>query len=113
MEVKNLTFGYGDTPVLRDISFKVEEGKITTLLGANGCGKSTLFYLMTKNLMPDSGSILLNGTDIRSMGLRDFARQVSIVHQNNIASQDITVEKLVGYGRTPYAHMMKGFTEED
>ena len=47
------------------------------------------------------------------MGLRDFARQVSIVHQNNIASQDITVEKLVGYGRTPYAHMMKGFTEED
>ena len=68
MEVKNLTFGYGDTPVLRDISFKVEEGKITTLLGANGCGKSTLFYLMTKNLMPDSGSILLNGTDIRSWG---------------------------------------------
>lgn len=113
MEVKNLTFGYGAEPVLKDISFKVADGKITTLLGANGCGKSTLFYIMTKNLVPDSGSVLLNGTDIREMGLRDFARQVSIVHQNNTASQDITVEKLVSYGRTPYMHMMKGFTDED
>lgn len=113
MEVKNLTFSYGAEPVLQDISFKVAEGKITTLLGANGCGKSTLFYLMTKNLTPDSGAVLLDGRDIRTMGLREFARQVSIVHQHNTASQDITVEKLVGYGRTPYTHMMKGYGSED
>lgn len=70
MEVKNLTFGYGAEPVLKDISFKVADGKITTLLGANGCGKSTLFYIMTKNLVPDSGSVLLNGKDIRRWGPR-------------------------------------------
>ena len=113
MEVKNLTFGYGKEPVLNNISFQVEPGKITTLLGANGCGKSTLFYLMTKNLTPDSGQILLDGKDIRNMNLREFAQKVSIVHQNNTASQDITVEKLVSYGRTPYAHLMRGFSDED
>ena len=113
MEVKNLTFGYGKEPVLNNISFQVENGKITTLLGANGCGKSTLFYLMTKNLTPDSGQILLDGKDIRNMNLREFAQKVSIVHQNNTASQDITVEKLVSYGRTPYAHLMRGFSDED
>lgn len=114
MEVKNLTFGYvSGKPVLKDVSFRVSEGKITTLLGANGCGKSTLFYLMTKNLTPDSGEILLDGQNIRTMGLRDFARRVSIVHQHNTASNDITVEKLVSYGRTPHSRMLRGQTEED
>ena len=49
MEVRNLSFSYGKQKVLKDVSLKIEEGKITTILGANGCGKSTLFSLMTKN----------------------------------------------------------------
>ena len=49
MEVRNLFFSYGKNKVLKDTSFKIEEGKITTIMGANGCGKSTLFNLMTKN----------------------------------------------------------------
>lgn len=57
---------------------------------------------MTKNLKPKNGGISLNGTDISQMKLRDFARQVAIVHQYNTAPSDITVEKLVAYGRTPY-----------
>lgn len=113
MEVRNLTFGYGDEPVLRDISFQVAKGKVTTLLGANGCGKSTLFSLMTKNLTPDQGSVFLEGSNIGQMNLKEFARKVSIVHQNNTASADITVEKLIGYGRMPYVRMMKGYTGED
>lgn len=113
MEVKNLSFSYGKNKILDDISFQVEMGKITTIMGANGCGKSTLFSLMTKNLVPDKGKIYLNGKNIRNMKLKDFARKVSIVHQYNSSSSDITVEKLVSYGRTPYAKMMQSKKEED
>ena len=103
--VKNLSFAYGKQQVLKHLDLELHEGKITTLIGANGCGKSTLFNLMTKNLRPDEGGILLRGGDIAGMRLKDFAKEVSIVHQYNTAPVDLSVEKLVGYGRTPYHTM--------
>lgn len=103
--VKDLSFAYAKQPVLQKLNVQFREGKITTLIGANGCGKSTLFHLMTKNLKPNAGKILLEGEDIQSIRPRDFARQVSIVHQYNTAPADLSVEKLVSYGRTPYHTM--------
>ena len=55
--VKNLSFSYGKQQVLNGLDFSLHEGRITTLIGANGCGKSTLFNLMTKNLKPDQGEV--------------------------------------------------------
>lgn len=101
-EVQSLSFSYGTNRVIQDLSVKISKEKVTTLIGANGCGKSTLFNLMTKNLKLQSGKILLNGVDIAQIKLRDFAKQSAIVHQYNTAPEDITVEKLVAYGRTPY-----------
>ena len=103
--VKNLSFAYGKQQVLKNLDLELHEGKITTLIGANGCGKSTLFHLMTKNLRPDEGEIFLRDGDIAGMRLKDFAKEVSIVHQYNTAPVDLSVEKLVGYGRTPYHTM--------
>ena len=100
-EIEKLNFSYGDNQVIRDLSVNISRGKITTLIGANGCGKSTLFNLMTKNLRIAGGSIRLDSTDISDIKLRDFAKRVAIVHQYNTAPDDISVEKLVGYGRTP------------
>ena len=113
MEVRNLSFSYGKNRVLKDTSFKIEEGKITTILGANGCGKSTLFNLMTKNLYPGRGSIFLYGKNIQNLTLKEFARKVSIVHQYNTSADDITVERLVSFGRTPHMKLMQGRSEED
>ena len=101
-EIRNLSFAYDDKPVLQGVNITIPKGKITTLLGPNGCGKSTLFQLLTKNLAPGEGEILLEGVPIRDMSLRDFARRVAIVHQHNTAPGDITVEQLVAYGRIPY-----------
>jgi iron complex transport system ATP-binding protein len=101
-QVNNLGFSYGSNRVIDNLSVGIPRGKITTLIGANGCGKSTLFNLMTKNLKADHGEILLNSVDISQIKLKDFAKQVAIVHQYNTAPNDITVEKLVGYGRTPH-----------
>lgn len=100
--VKNLCFSYGKHEVIKDLSFDLHEGKITTLIGANGCGKSTLFNLMTKNLKPNTGIIELDEKDIAEIKLKDFAKSVAIVHQYNTAPLDLTVEKLISYGRNPY-----------
>lgn len=89
------------------MNFEVEKGKVTTLIGANGCGKSTLFHLMTRNLKPDQGEILLEGENISQLKLKEFARKAAIVHQYNTAPNDLTVEKLVSYGRVPYHRIGK------
>lgn len=104
-QIRGLSFAYGKHTVLKGLDLDLHAGRITTLIGANGCGKSTLFHLMTKNLRPDAGRILLRDQDIFACRLRDFARQVAIVHQYNTAPADLSVEKLVAYGRTPYQTM--------
>lgn len=101
-DIKGLTFSYGTNEVIKGLDLSIKQGKVTTLIGANGCGKSTLFNLITKNLRPQRGEIRLEGKDISHVKLKDFARQVAIVHQYNTAPADISVEKLVAFGRTPY-----------
>ncbi|MBP1737679.1 MAG: transporter ATP-binding protein [Oscillospiraceae bacterium] len=111
--VENLTFAYDAQPVLRNVSLTLQKGAITTLIGANGCGKTTLLKLMTKNLKPDSGRIRLEGTDLRSMSLKDLARRAAIVHQKNTAPDDLTVRRLVSYGRLPYTSPLRSQTGKD
>ena len=113
MDVKNLHFSYeDDKPILDGVSFSLEQGKITTLMGANGCGKSTLLKLMSKNLTPKSGEILLEGKSVTTYSLKRFAKEVAIVHQKNSAPDDLTVEKLVAYGRIPYTNLLKSGGQE-
>lgn len=92
----------GGRRIFHGLDLELREGIVTTLIGANGSGKSTLFNLMTKNLKPGDGTIKLRGGDVTQLRLRDFARLVAIVHQKNAAPADLSVEKVVGYGR--YAH---------
>lgn len=107
VSVEHLSFSYGNGPVLRDLSVEIRGGVITTLLGANGCGKSTLLQLMTKNLRPGTGTIHLEGTDLDQISLKEFAKRVAIVHQKNTAPEDLTVERLVSYGRLPYSSIFR------
>ena len=114
--VRGLGFAYGGraackggaaaggrgTRIFDGLDLDIREGVVTTLIGANGSGKSTLFNLLTKNLKPRSGSIFLRAGDISALRLKDFAKLVAIVHQRNSAPGDLSVEKLVGYGRYPF-----------
>ena len=104
----------GRKVVFDRLDLEVREGVVTTLIGANGSGTSTLFNLLTKNLAPQEGSIFLRGGDVSSLRLADFARLVAIVHQRNTAPADLAVEQLVGYGRFPYRRRGRAAaTEED
>ncbi|MDR1065029.1 MAG: ABC transporter ATP-binding protein, partial [Oscillospiraceae bacterium] len=108
-----LSFSYGENRVLDGVSFTLKPGAVTTLMGANACGKTTLLNLLTKNLRPDSGRVLLGGADISGIRLRDFARRAAIVHQKNSAPDDLPVKKLVAYGRIPHSSMLRGRTDGD
>ena len=95
------------------INFKIKKGTTLGVVGESGCGKSTLFSLMTKNLSPGKGKIFLKGKNILNLRLNEFARRVAIVHQYNTASDDITVERLVSFGRTPHLGVMGAKGEDD
>ena len=112
LSIKNLKFSYGDHEVLRGLSAEIKSGAVTTLMGANGCGKTTLLSLLTKNLKPAEGSILLDGQNLAGISLKDFARRAAIVHQKNAAPNDLTVEKLVSYGRLPYSSIFRVSLDE-
>lgn len=113
MEIRNIEFSYGKHKVLDGISFNIMNEKVTTLIGANGCGKSTLFNVMTKNLKSQSGEVMLNNKNISDIPLKSFARQVAIVHQYNTAPSDISAEKLISYGRTAYGGIKRNRSEDE
>lgn len=104
-EIKNLSFSYDKDKVIDNLSLTIKPDGVTTIIGANGCGKSTLFNLMTKNLRYDSGEIKFLGEDVSKIKLRELAKKLAIVHQQNTIPFDVTVEKLVGYGRVPYENL--------
>ncbi|TAN41868.1 MAG: ABC transporter ATP-binding protein [Nitrospirae bacterium] len=64
LEIKNINVFYGDVQVIRDISFKVNEGEIVALVGANGAGKSTTLKTISGLVKPESGEIIFNGTHL-------------------------------------------------
>jgi len=114
MEVKNITFSYQDDVVrLNDVNCSIEKGKVTTIIGPNGSGKSTLLGVMSNVLRPQKGGVVLDGKELHQYKLKELARTLGVVHQNNIAPDDITVEKLVYYGRLPYRGTFSPYSDQD
>lgn len=112
--LRGLEFSYGKDRLFDGLDLEVAEGCITTIIGANGCGKTTLFNLMTKSLKPACGTIEFRGVSLSDIRPKEYARSVAIVHQYNTAPDDLSVEKLVGYGRTPHhAFGMSSNPEQD
>lgn len=113
MEIKNVSFSYGDKRVLHNISCNLAHGKMTTFIGANGSGKTTLLRILSRSLMPGDGEVLLEGKRISQYKAKQYARLVAMVHQKNHAPADLTVRSLVSYGRIPYSGVFGGLTTKD
>jgi len=91
---ENLTVGYGDTPILRDVDLTVEEGEIVGIVGKNGAGKTTLMKALMGLLEPMSGTVSYNGTDITGWTADRRARNgIGYIPQSRDVFPDLTVEK--------------------
>lgn len=114
MEIKEITFSYDDkVRRLHHINAAVKKGEITTIIGPNGCGKSTLMGVLTNNLVPEGGSVVLDGKILNKYKPKELAKRLGVVHQHNIAPDDMTVEKLAFYGRLPYQKTFSPHSDED
>lgn len=108
-DVKNAVFGYDKrTTVINELNAQIQEGEIAAIIGPNGCGKTTLFGLLSKTFALRSGEIVFRGKPITEYRMKDFARLVSVVHQYNTVPEDMTVKNLVAIGRTPYHNSIFG-----
>ena len=111
-ELQRVAVGYDEKPLLQNISFAVQNGQITTLVGTNGCGKTTLLKAIARQLPLLEGKILLQGRSIQEYDRKEFARAAAFMPQvRNIP--EITVRGLVSHGRFPYLGLSRQMTTKD
>ena len=113
LEADALTLGYGDTDVVRELDLRVPTGKVTVIVGANACGKSTLLRGLARLLRPRSGAVLLDGADIHRTPTRQVARTLGLLPQDPVAPEGVTVADLVARGRHPHHGALGRWTSQD
>lgn len=108
VEVKQLSFAFDEAkPICRHFSFSIRQGKMTAILGPNGCGKTTLLKLICRLLTPQQGEIYLEGIPIQSLNTKMLARKITYVPQEISPLFSLSVIDFVLMGRAPY---LKGFS---
>ena len=112
IELKNLTVGYGGKTVLRDVSLAFPPGKVTVLLGPNGCGKSTLMKTALGLLPRQGGEILYDGVELDRLTTRQVACKAAYLAQSR-EIPSITVRRMVLHGRFPYLDYPRRYRAED
>jgi len=113
LQINDLSVGYQDHKVIENIDLSIEQGKVYSIIGPNGCGKTTLMRTISRSIKPSSGTVLLDGQNIFKMSTRLVAQKIGILSQNNATMSDITVRTLVQYGRFAHKKWWCGGSGED
>ena len=117
LHTKNLSIGYTSKKevltIASDINISLIKGKLITLIGGNGIGKSTLLRTITAIQTPISGEIKLNNKDIFSIENSVLAQQQSLVLTDKLPSSNLTVWELIALGRQPYTNWIGTLSDED
>ncbi|MBT3159468.1 ABC transporter ATP-binding protein [Streptomyces sp. CHA1] len=113
LTAEELTLGYADRTVIDSLDLAVEPGRITVIVGANACGKSTLLRSMSRLLAPRAGRVLLDGRQVHRFPAKELARTMGLLPQSPLAPEGITVSDLVGRGRHPHRGVFSRWSRED
>lgn len=101
ISLEHISFSYGDVPVLKDVSFTIPKGKVTSIIGTNGAGKSTVIKLLERMYQPSEGVIRFGDTDIQTYRLADWRGAFALVAQNSpLLSGTVRENILYGVDRT-------------
>lgn len=113
LKASGLHLGYAEREIVTDLNLTVPPGKLSVIVGANACGKSTLLRGFARLLSPSKGAVYLDGKPIHQMPTRDVATLLGVLPQSPIAPDAITVADLVGRGRYPHQGWFRRWTVED
>ncbi|MES2666498.1 MAG: ABC transporter ATP-binding protein [Pseudomonadota bacterium] len=112
-DVQDLTLRLGGKPVLHGITARLPDSGITGIIGANGCGKTTLLRCLAGVLRPDAGRVLHGGTDLANLPPRQRAQTIALLPQSATAPPGLTVRQLVARGRTPWLRPFQPMSRTD
>ena len=101
IKAQNISVSINEKEIVHGISLDIPEGKVTAIIGPNGCGKSTTLKALSR-ILPYKGSITFKGQEMSTLSQREFAKCLAILTQSPQAPSDLTVNDLVEMGRFPH-----------
>ena len=113
LRAEGVTLGYDGIDIVHGLDVAIPDGRITVIVGANACGKSTLLRGLARLLRPRGGVVLLDGQAISRLPTREVATRLGILPQQPIAPDGITVAELVARGRHPHQRWFRQFSHDD
>ena len=114
LAAERLVAGYGDRTVVENLDLAIAHGRITAIVGANACGKSTLLRAMSRLLLPPrEGRVVLDGKAVHRTPAKELARTLGLLPQSPIAPEGIAVADLVGRGRHPHQGVFTRWSRKD
>jgi iron complex transport system ATP-binding protein len=108
-----ITLAYDEHEVVRELDLDVPPGMITAVVGANGCGKSTLVRALARLMRPRQGCVLLDGQSIARLPSKEVALRLGILPQSPVAPEGLAVADLVARGRYPHQKLFRQWSRED
>lgn len=113
IQTEKINIAYDKHLIVEGLDLEIEKGKITSIIGSNGCGKSTILKALGRILKPTLGDIILDGSHLNSMTSKEIAKKMAILPQTPQAPSGLSVEELVAYGRFPHQKGFGNLTKED
>ncbi|MGD0057144.1 MAG: ABC transporter ATP-binding protein [Methanomassiliicoccales archaeon] len=111
--IQGISFSYGSSDVLADVTFEASDGDVIGIIGPNGSGKTTLLKCVNRALSPRVGTVLIDGRDYVELTRREIAGNIGVVPQNSVVSFPFTVLDIVMMGRTPAIERFERESEKD
>jgi len=103
IDIEGLSFAFGTTRVLKDISLSIEKGEFLALMGPNGSGKTTLLRCLMNYLTPKQGGVLVDAKPVHTMTDKEIAQLFAVVPQSSPTDFSFTAYEMVMMGRIPHA----------
>lgn len=113
LNVTSLNFAYNQTTIIKDISLEFQKGRFYSIIGPNGCGKSTFIKNISKLILPNRKCVYIEKEDIYNFSNKELAKKISVIPQNINIDYEFTVFDIVMMGRSPYKRRFEEFNIDD